>query len=69
MTYTAHASVYQELIQKSMVLLQMKYINNSLMNKAPWYELRTQNKAQILLSWRKKNGYSAFINSWPFGRS
>ena len=64
MTYTAHASIVSGTYPEKHGVITNE-VFTPLMNKAPWYELRTQNKAQILPELAQENGYSAFINSWP----
>ncbi len=64
MTYTAHASIVSGTYpQKHGVITNEVF--TPLNNRAPWYELRSQNKAQILPELAKENGYSVFVNSWP----
>lgn len=64
MTYTAHASIVSGTYPEKHGVITNE-VFTPLMNKAPWYELRAQNKAQILPELAQQNGYSTFINSWP----
>ncbi|MDE5977111.1 MAG: alkaline phosphatase family protein [Turicibacter sp.] len=64
MTYTAHASIISGTYPHKHGVINNE-VFTPLMNKAPWYELRAQNKAQILPELAQENGYSVFINSWP----
>ena len=64
MTYTEHASIVSGTYPEKHGVITNE-VFTPLMNKAPGYELRTQNKAQILPELAQENGYSAFINSWP----
>lgn len=64
MTYTAHASIVSGTYPEKHGVITNE-VFTPLMKKAPWYELRTQNKSQILPELAQENGYSAFINSWP----
>lgn len=64
MTYTAHASIVSGTYpDKHGVITNEKF--TPLMTQAPWYELRSQNKAQILPELAKEFGYTTFVNSWP----
>ena len=64
MTYTAHASIVSGTYPNKHGIITNE-VFTPLVNNAPWYELRSQNKAQILPELAQENGYSAFINSWP----
>ena len=64
MTYTAHASIVSGTYPEKHGVITNE-VFTPLMNKAPWYELRAQNKAQILPELAQENGYSSFVNSWP----
>ena len=62
MTYTAHASIVSGTYPNKHGIITNE-VFTPLVNNAPWYELRSQNKAQILPELAQENGYSAFINS------
>lgn len=64
MTYTAHASIVSGTYPEKHGVITNE-VFTPLVNQAPWYELRSQNKAQILPELAKENGYTTFVNSWP----
>lgn len=64
MTYTAHASIVSGTYPEKHGVITNE-VFTPLVSQAPWYELRLQNKAQILPELAKENGYTTFVNSWP----
>lgn len=64
MTYTAHASIVSGTYPEKHGVITNE-VFTPLVSQAPWYELRSQNKAQILPELAKENGYTTFVNSWP----
>ncbi|MGL4338229.1 MAG: alkaline phosphatase family protein, partial [Turicibacter sp.] len=64
MTYTAHASIVSGTYPNKHGIITNE-VFTPLVTNADWYELRSQNKAQILPELAKRHGYTTAVNSWP----